>query len=368
MKIGILTFHRAHNYGAMLQAYALLHVLQSKGHNVEFISYRQPKIEEAYQSWTWQYDSKQSIVTNVKNLVSTVITLRRRIKRRHIFISFASRFLPESREYTKKELLESHLNYDAVFFGSDQIWTTRFLSVFDDVFWGDVKLNKGKKIAYAPSMELKSVSDAEKDYIRRHIKNFDCISAREIHMSELLESITGLKVPTVIDPTLLCRKEDYLPLIESSKCVPSESYVLVYQVGHHAIVEDIAQKVAGQLNCQIIEIGSRVLLHNSNTYKDDCSPADFVSLVANAKFIVSCSFHGTAFSVNFHKPFYSVLIEGLDSRVTSFLSQLDIMKYGVRTIDEVDVEDAMSIDYTEVEEKLERLRESSLSYIEQSLN
>lgn len=368
MRIGILTFHRAHNYGAMLQAYALKHVLHNMGHDVEFISYRQPKIEDAYKSWSWKYDSLLSIASNFKNFVSSIIMLPRKIKRRNAFMQFASRYLPESRGYDKKELLQVYLNYDAVFFGSDQIWTTRFLGEFDDVLWGDIKLNFGRKIAYAPSMELKNVSDVEKDYIREHIKNFAFVSAREFHMSNLLESITGMIVPTVVDPTLLCTQRDYATFVETSKNVPSYDYVLVYQVGHRSLVDEIAQKVAAQLNCPIIDIGSKVLLHNKETYKDDYGPADFVSLIANATFIVSCSFHGTAFSVNFRKPFYSVLIEGLDSRTTSLLVQLGLTKYGIRTVDEVDAVSAMKIDYASADIALQNLREKSLLYIEKSLS
>lgn len=367
MKIGILTFHRAHNYGAMLQAYALRKVLVDKGHNVEFVSYRQPKIENAYKSFQWTYNKSNGIVDNTKNLLSALITLPRRVKRRKVFIRFANKYLPESRKYSKEELLSQEFSYDALFFGSDQIWTTRFMGSFDDVFWGEIQLKHGRKIAYAPSMELKSVAESEKAYIRKHIQNFDSVSARETHMSKLLENVTGQFVPTVVDPTLLCNKEDFIPLIAFSKHVPSEPYVLVYQVGRHDIVMDIAKKIAMQLHCQIVEIGSQVLLRDDSFYKDNYGPADFVSLIANATFVVSCSFHGTAFSVNFQKPFYSVLIPGIDSRVVSFLKQIGLLECGIRSEDEVDVKSTINIDYEKVNMSLERLRQISMQYIEQSL-
>lgn len=367
MKIGILTFHRAHNYGAMLQAYALRHVLVNKGFNVEFISYRQDKIEEAYRAWQWHYDMKLGLAENLKNFISSCITLPRRHKRRKSFVRFAKAYLPETSSYYQQELQGVVLNYDAVFFGSDQIWTTRFMGQFDDVFWGGINLEHGKKIAYAPSMELKSVNNEEKRYIYDHIKNFNSISAREMHMSELIKSITGLDVPTVVDPTLLCCREDYSSLITSSTKVASEPYVLVYQVGHYTLVDAIAKKVAEQLDCKIIEIGSEVLLHNRSSYKDDYGPEDFVALIANAKFVVSCSFHGTAFSVNMQKPFYSILIEGLDSRAISFLTQVGLMQCGIRNIDDVNAKSLLELDFTESNKELKKMRKFSFDYINHSL-
>lgn len=367
MKIGILTFHRAHNYGAMLQAYALHRFLTKKGHDVEFISYRQPKIENAYKAWLWSFDSSSSLIGNLKNLISNIFTLRRRIKRRNAFEKFLRNNLPESRKYSKEELFKVGLTYDIVFFGSDQIWTCRFMGAFDDVYWGDIHLKNGRKVAYAPSMEMKAVSKQEELYIKEHIKNFDSISAREISMSNLLSSITGLPIPVVVDPTLLCRKEDYQSLISSSKHVPSEPYILVYHVGHFNQVKDISQKVADQLNCKIIEIGSRVFLHSDSNYKDGYGPEDFVALIANATFVVSCSFHGTAFSVNFHKPFYSILIPGLDARAISFLTQIDLLKCGIRNVDEVDVHSVINIDYANVDIKLEQMRTISMRFIDETL-
>lgn len=363
MKIGILTFHRAHNYGAMLQAYALHKVLKDRGHDVEFISYRHPQIENAYKPFLWSYIKGKGICTNMRNLLSVLLTFPRRLKRYKSFVSFSKKYIPESKAYSKNELLSIQLPYDIVFFGSDQIWTTRFLGTFDDVFWGEIHLKRGKKIAYAPSMELSHLTEKEKKYIRKHIKNFDGISARETQMSELLETITGVCVPSVLDPTILCRKNDYDTIVASSKRLPSEPYILVYQVGHYRQVDEIAKKVSEYLNCEIIEIGSDVLLHRTSSYKDVYGPEDFVALIANAKFVVSCSFHGTAFSVNFHKPFYSVLIKGIDSRATSFLSQVGLMQRGLRDVEDVNVESLLNIDYAKVDVYINKMREASMNYI-----
>lgn len=369
MKIGILTFHRAHNYGAMLQAYALRHVLQRKGHDVEFISYRQPKIEEAYRSWLWTYDPTSGVVANLKSLVANVIMWPKRYRRRHAFVRFASVFLPETRKYDATELRTENLGHDRVFFGSDQIWTTRFLGDFDSIYWGDIRLDKGKKIAYAPSMELRELTTEQEDFIRPHLENFDMLSAREISMAKMLSDISGKQLQVVLDPTLLCSFEEYLPLVQRSRRVPANPYILVYQVGSYPKVRAIAQKISCILHYPIIEIASTVALYGRKGYKECYGPDDFVALIANAAFVVSCSFHGTAFSVIFKKQFVSVLIESADSRAISFLSQINLMDKGIR--DEGDVtEDVVKrgIDYTFVYQKLDELKSQSLKYIDDAIN
>lgn len=369
MNLGILTFHRAHNYGAMLQAYALKHILTQKGHNVEFISYQQPKIEKAYRAWLWSYKKNLGFVSNLKNLLSNFITLRRRLKRRSAFKSFATAFLPETRKFEKDELKRIFLDYDYVFFGSDQIWTTRFLSDFDEIYWGDIHLSKGKKVAYAPSMELCDLTDSQKEFVKDHLGNFDALSAREISMSYMLSKISGKEIPVVLDPTLLCSAKDYLPLIHRVSNIPNHPYLLVYQVGNYPLVRAIAKKLSLILHYPIIEISSTVPLRRGDTLKDCYAPDDFVALLANAAFVVSCSFHGTALSVLFKKQFLSILISGSDSRVISFLSQIGLMDRGVRDEHEVNESIAVSkIDYGPIELKLDELRTQSINYIDKSIN
>lgn len=369
MRIGILTFHRAHNYGAMLQAYALYRVLSLKGHDVEFLSYRNERIESAYKLWRWRYNENKSIILNIKTFIAEIILLLHWQKRRRAFIAFAKLFLPESKRIKEKDILQKTFNYDALFFGSDQIWTTRFLKSFDPIYWGEVKLKYGGlKIAYAPSMELKSVDEIQKVFIQKHLPLFDAVSAREGQMAKMLSDITGKQIQTVLDPTLLCKQDEYLSLMKNVTYKPKGKYILVYQVGHFDIVKEIADFLANIIKCPIIEIRSNVSLYKNNQYKESLGPGDFVSLISNATFILSCSFHGTAFAVNFHKPFYSVLIEGLDSRVTSILSQIGLLNRGVRSVNDIDVKELFNIDYGVVEGRLNVLRKESLSFIDKSLS
>lgn len=367
MKIGILTFHRAHNYGAMLQAYALHRMLSLKGHTVEFLSYRNEKIESAYKMWRWHYNSKVAAIINIKTLISEIITFTRWQKRRKAFKSFAKQYLPESKKITKNDIQQKSFDYDALFFGSDQIWTTRFLKRFDTIYWGEIKLSHGVKIAYAPSMELTSLDEIQKDFVKRHLPLFDAVSVRETYLAEMLSKISGTQIRTVLDPTFLCMPKDYQPLIQSSKIKQFDNYLLVYQVGDFSIVHEIADYLANIIQCPIIEIRSNVALNKQKWYKEELSPADFVSLIANATFVLTCSFHGTAFAVNFHKPFYSVLIKGMDTRAASLLEQTGLTARGIYTLHDINKNQMFNLNYKNVEKRLDLLRKESLDYIDNSL-
>lgn len=367
MKIGILTFHRAHNYGAMLQAYALYTVLSGKGHNVEFLSYRNERIESAYKLFRWHYNSDKSLIANLKGLIADLFLLFRWQKRRFAFKSFAKQFLPESEKITTTDIRQKSFDYDVLFFGSDQIWTTRFLKNFDPIYWGEVKLKHGLKIAYAPSMELSNLSESQKVFIHKHLPLFCAVSARETKMAQMLSEIKGSSIPTVLDPTFLCDSSLYKPLLNSASFKPQGNYILVYQVGDFSVVHEIADCLAKVIKCQIIEIRSDVTLHKKSTYLETLGPADFVSLIANATFVLSCSFHGTAFAINYKKPFYSVLIKGMDSRVKSLLSQIGLSDRGIRSVNDINTENMYNIDYHYADRQITRLRAESLVYIDNSL-
>ena len=172
MRIGILTFHRAHNYGAMLQAYALHKILSGKGHNVEFLSYRNERIEAAYKMFRWQYNRDNSLITNIKELLAEIILFFQWQKRRHAFKSFARQFLPESEKITEEGIRKKSFDYDALFFGSDQIWNTLFKNGRDPAFYLDFVKDRGRKISYAASFATERIFNNAEAFVKNKIQNF----------------------------------------------------------------------------------------------------------------------------------------------------------------------------------------------------
>lgn len=369
MKIGILTFHRAHNYGAMLQAYALQKTLERYGHQVEFIGYRQECIEKAYNLFRPNLYKNKTIISCIKIFIANILTFRRRYLRHRAFNHFRIKYLQESIPYSKQQLISSTLNYDAVIFGSDQIWTTRFLGCFDDILWGDIRLTRGEKIAYAPSMELRELTIEQQKYIASHLKNFNAISVREITLQHLLGSLTKEKVPVVLDPTLLCPIKEYDAIINNTRRLNKRGkYILIYQIAQHDIVYEIAEYVSKLLKLPIIEISSSVRLHSKSNVYETLGPAHFVSMVQHATFVITSSFHGTAFAINSNIPFYSVLIQGIDSRLRSLLTLLNLNDRGITGLKDIDLSQIISIDYHKVNKALQSERKKSLSFLIDSLS
>lgn len=144
MKIGIVTFHHAHNYGAVLQCFALKKVIQKMGHDVEIINHINPKIKSAYDFWPMSLSSL-SIFHKIKRICYRSLFNLIKIKRIRLFDSFIINHLGVDCEQN-----EDWNGFDAIVWGSDQIWNTGITG--DDIaYWGEVDCGNAKKISYAAS-------------------------------------------------------------------------------------------------------------------------------------------------------------------------------------------------------------------------
>ena len=362
MKIGILTFHRAHNYGAMLQAYALSRLLSAYAQDVEFIDYRNPKIEEAYRIFSCNAYRNSSPIDRLKTFISRIITLSRRCIRYAKFRKFREKYLPESARYIQDDKFSSY--YDILVFGSDQIWTTRFLKDFDPVFWGDIDVQCGKKIAYAPSMEMSSLSKEQQAFCKEHLNNFEFISVREDSMKELLSPLTKKDIEVVIDPVFLWDKKEYERLASYSKLKLPDHYILVYSIGSATVeLNSVVNKIVRELKLPVYYLSSEVSMSISANRLQTAGPEDFLKAFRDADFIITTTFHGTAFSVIF----YSLRKIGLSGRAESLLHKLGLEKALIVTEREASAISYPTVDYDEVKELVSALRKKAISYIEKAI-
>lgn len=349
MKLGILTFHRAHNYGAMLQAYALSQTLAAMGNEVEFVDYRQPKVEDAFRLFSLIPYRHNTLINKVKILTSRVLTLYRRIVRYNNFRRFGNKYLKQSPEYVPGVGLPSR--YDVLVFGSDQIWTTRFLKDFDPVLWGETDIKCDKKIAYAPSMEMSQLTAEQQEFCRTHISNFNSISVREDKMKELLAPLTDKDIEVVIDPVFLKDKEEYEGLASNSKLQLPEHYILVYSIGSPTgQLDSIVSKVSEDLKLPVYYLSSDVGMKHNSHRLDTAGPEDFLKAFSNADFIVTTTFHGTAFAVLFEKSFYSMQKVGLSGRAESLLNKLGLNNALISDESEA-AKGYPTIEYSQIKEK-----------------
>ncbi len=360
MKIGLLTFHSAHNYGAVLQAYAIQEALKQLGHKVSIIDYRPP------------YLLKQRIFPTLKNqpfslkfklFAEGIIAFIWRIKRKRGFDRFIqSRFQLTANNYLLP--FSNNEDFDAYIMGSDQIWNIKFTRGFDQVYWGDFVIkSKARKISYAASMSNYLLTIDEKERMASLLKNFDSISVRETELKTFLYENFERDSITVLDPTLLLAAECWKNISKTPSI--KKKYVLVYSVGIRDDALKVARFMANELDTDLIEltmgVDRRVIF---NKYQV-ATPEEFVGFFEHAEFVVTSSFHGTAFAIIFNKDFYS-LAHGTDkdSRQKTILSKLELSDRLVLKNTQPSFE---AIDYEPVNRKLEMLRNESVAFLKNSL-
>jgi len=310
MKIGILTFHCAHNYGAVLQAYGLQEFLKTLGHEVEIIDYRPKYLTQPYRAFPTPKLEGASVPRKVwriyrwlKNLPRNLINYPAQKKRCRGFEKFISKKLNLSAEPFSQGRHVPVENYDAIIFGSDQIWSPGITSN-DTVFLGDFPTPAGTlKIAYAASAGGFAETLGDNPLYANSLKNFDAISVRESNLGKSLQAHTNLKIETVLDPTLLAPREVWEKLAKTPQAMPKK-YVLVYQVSYKPEADKLAAEIAEKMGAEVVSIFAGYVL-KSGMRKTE-TPEEFVGWFKNAAAVVTTSFHGTAFSLIFKKSFYFV--------------------------------------------------------------
>lgn len=319
MKIGILTFHRAHNYGAVLQCYALKSYLNSLGHSTIVVDYKPSYFHYGLFVWyKWISLNPFKMKKKIKTQFHTFHISKKRYKAFNHFIN--DYIAPQ-----KVNLNNENNDIDLIILGSDQIWRKNGES-FDPIFWGDFSAAKhAKLISYAASMGRSSLSDAEQYQVRSWLKNFSSIMVRENSLKDLLAPLTEKNVEVVADPTLLLSQQEWDKIAVKPK--HKRPYVLVYQVIEHPSAIEIAKEAAKELDADIIEIASIVTdvpVNHCVVY--DASPCEFLGWMASASLVVTTSFHGTAFSIIYRRPFLSIKQQkSSDLRISSILDNFNLL-------------------------------------------
>lgn len=356
-KIGILTFHRAHNYGAVLQAFASQECLKELGHDVYFIDYENKKLMDIYKTFNFRRIISRNPILFFKRLKKEIETYPVKRKRSKAFDEFIERNLLIS-SHIDEEYINSY--YDYVYIGSDQVWNFHLTRGFDKYYWGQIKHSNSnlRIISYAASMEVLTLSEADKKEISQNLKNIDSISVREDSLKENLESLTNRNISVVADPTLLLGREFWSKFATKPKV--DKPYLLLYQVRSNSKNELMAKNIAKKLGLEVVFLSARIDAQNSTICKA-ASPSDYLGLFKNASFILCSSFHGTVFSAVFQVPFYSILMnDGKDSRSLSLLNFLNLKHRAISDENQF-VEEP--IDWKQVEGRLDEIKKSSLNFI-----
>lgn len=328
IRIGILTFHRAHNYGALFQAYALLSFLKKYFPETEIIDYWPLYHQDEYKlipNW-----KRRTFVEKIKGILVFLIGFQQIVKRRRGYLNFMKEYLrlPDKVRFPfAGSLTDSY--YDVVIYGSDQIWRKMHFNnqhFFDDVYWGYYPHNVGVRIAYAASMGDVNLTPDDLPYINQSLQNFRHIGIREHYLIDMLRQIRDVEFQQVVDPVFLLDKQHWDDLIcNLTYKTPSEKYILFYHLTYSTNALQFVNKLSEATGYRIIEIRGRVIPYLiGKRYFHGISPLQFLLLIKNSEMVVTNSFHGTAFSIMFEKDFYSVIKSVENNRIRSLLNMLKL--------------------------------------------
>lgn len=367
MKIGILTFHRALNYGAVLQCYALYETLKNKGYDVEVIDYRPSYIEKHRKLFYKRDFKKMSMIEKMKYIIKTPLTYWSKQKASKTFDSFLLQHFRFSR--IVKKISDIPSCYNIIFFGSDQIWSPKICEGFDPVYWGQFSKKNTINVAYAPSIEdYENLTLNQWDDVIRYLYQFNMISVREQKLKiELERRLPNIKVECVLDPTLLVSSNIIKSIAVKPNC---KNYILLFTVQERNFAYLVAKKMAETKGLNIVTVNAIPRLNMFSKEKDvqnygTCSPDVFLGLILYAQYIVTNSFHATAISIKMQKEFLCAKC----SRPLRIMNILDAVHLRDRYISDInELTQLSTINYTDVFSLLNKYKENSEKYLLNSIS
>ena len=328
-KIGILTFQFAHNYGALLQAYALKEYLD-KYYTVEVLNYIPKKVK-------YEYSINPFFSNSFKVFLGKIKKIPKRMKQYSKFESFKKEFLHLDKKIYKEEDFERKVSQlDYVVVGSDQVWNTSLTGNIETYFSVPGAKNK---ISYAASFGSTDIDTFQKETIGKYLREYNAISVREKSAVDIIKNETNINVDLVCDPVFLLSKDKWNALISKiSRKEIKDKYILFYSLKNDLELRKIAKKISNDTNLPIFCIHPTMSkFFDGEKLLNDVGPIEFVWLISNAHCVVSDSFHATAFSIIFRKKMYYYDASNHNTRVKSIIDILNIdakeNKYDFSSID-----------------------------------
>lgn len=382
-KIGcVIAYRKGHtNYGTSLVGYALIKKLQTLGYDVEVINYVKQLSFVDKVKWminAFRCDGGKIVMDRIKgkNDLKKLPEYAANIKIRTVAVeAFKERkFIPIFKDYRGYVALhEGSKNYDAVVVGSDQVWTPLSLPTkFFNLLFVDEKV---RKVAYASSFGVSEIPAFQRKATGGYLDRFYRIGVREVKGKEIVDNLSHQKATVVADPTMLLSPEEWMEEIKDSKVKETEPYIFCYFLGTNMEAREAARQLKAATGYKIITlrhmdeyVPSDELFGDEAPYAVD--PNDFLKYISGAAYVLTDSFHCSAFSIQFKRKFmtfyrFKSLSKGSrNSRIDSLLGifglqdrlyQGDVMK--VRG----------NIDYVKVHEILKDYRETSIAFLKEAL-
>lgn len=352
-KVAIVTYHRALNFGAKLQAYALQEVLQER-YDTKILDYRCSAIESVYYP---QLSWKQKLRSSVKAVVRPGISRAVRTRRRR-FADFDGR-LRLSEPYDANTVKVAAGKFDCFVAGSDQVFNLDISGNDTNYFLMFAK--DSQKYSYAASFGGSIEKNTAGANVPALLKGFQSLLIRE---QTGVDYVNGLNLHATgyrtVDPVFLIEKKRWMDFMNLSQDIRAEPYILVYFVAMrqqtHAL--QFAKKLAEKQGCKVVLINAGNPADPKIEYRNDIGPAEFLELICNASAVVTTSFHAEAFSIIFNKPFYYELANFHNNTNDRLTGLAEMFGLSERQIKGIEV-DENPIDWETVNRKITEYRTQS---------
>ena len=355
MKIGIVTYHRTNNYGAVMQALATRFVLEEMGHEVYYVDYWPDYHREKYAIFPKTKFAKMSWLRKANFLLLLFLHYKTKKKRIENFEKFFQTYI-----YPYCRPIDD--TYDVVIYGSDQIWRKqKEIGDYNPFYFGKNNIKNQRHISYAASMGILPDNDADKAKVKELVSHLEKISVREEDLRQLLHSLGYNNVSLSLDPTLLLSSEKWNQHLPTEP-YHGEKYALLYSMGANAFDMKEVKKFARDKGLRLIVLRGYATTKETETNITSAGPLEFIRLIKNADYVFSSSFHGLAFSIIFEKQFFASFMNN-SGRAQSLLN---IIGEPVRLLSpKSDIPQNLSpVNYENVSKRMISYRNESIKYLQ----
>lgn len=360
MKTAVITLHYVTNFGSLLQTYATQSILEKLGFEVEIIDFRPIGLS-----------FRRAIFPKSASVVNKIIKLPFRVAcniYQYLMVdSFLKQYIHLSAERYNAyaELEKRPPRADFYISGSDQIWNTQNANPPEDLGAYYLAFVGGcPKIAYASSFGKTDFSPSEEKTITDWLRVYSAISVREDSAVQILNRL-GLEGSCVVDPTLLLTPEEWKRFLGREKI--SKKYIFVYNLNRNKVLEQVAFALSNKTGWEIVNFADTFEFINGANNRLWNTPLDFLHYLSNASYVITDSFHGTAFSLNFSRQFICAPAPKYNSRLESILRQTNCMDRMIMTADEALRAAEQTIPYEMVQSRLTKMRDLSFAFLEEAL-
>ena len=347
MRIRIVTFHRALNCGAVLQTYALCTFLKGLGHRVEVLNYVPDWMRGAVSPIRAGHGINGFLLTPYRAII------------RRCFDAFLKKNIPLTKLVRTADDISRLPECDLYITGSDQVWNPEITHGLDELYLLRFPTN-AVKMSYAASYGMNNVPEEFAKAIAPALRDFRAVSVREHALQAALEKAGLSSVKTVLDPVFLLTQEQWEAVSGSAHM---SDYVLIYTKSRITKEREIAHELAVRYGLQVIDTSAIIRKQHVNRTMPSIGPREFLGLIKNARFIVTNSFHATAFSVIFKKDFYVLAPGKYSVRQESLLNDVGLKS---RIITELPSREYDRISYDAHMSDIQKLVHFSRSFLRES--